>query len=105
MTKEQAEKLLGKKLTLTLSFPLGESFGDFAALTVAEKKLKEMGISFGSMQRGEPIGLAYGDAYISKWRNLGSDVQNLDGVMIADSGSFRSGSVTIYLADKPKDEA
>lgn len=101
MTKEAIEKAIGKKITFQMSFPLQ---GDFEAYTEATKKLKEMGVSHGSMQRGAPIGLAYGDADISKWRNLGGDVVQLDGVMIADEGSFRNGTVTIYLADKPKED-
>lgn len=101
MNKEFIEKLVGKKMTVQISYPLGEGFDDFAAYDQAMKKLKELGVSAGSMQRGAPIGLAYGDADISKWRNLGEDVKELDGVLIADDGSFRSGCVTIYLAEKP----
>ena len=99
MTKEAIEKAIGKKITFQMSFPLS---GDFEAHTEATKKLKEMGVSYGSMQREAPIGLAWGDADISKWRNLGPDVKMLDGAMIADDGSFRNGTVTIYLADKPE---
>ena len=53
------------------------------------------------MQREAPIGLAFGDVCISKWRNLGEDVNQLDGVMLCSDGSFRDGTVTIYLAAKP----
>lgn len=99
MTKESVEKTIGKKVTFIKSFPLS---GDFEAYTEACKELEALGVSHGSMQRGSPIGLAFGDVAISKWRNLGTDVLELDGLLIADEGSFRNGTLTIYLADKPE---
>lgn len=97
MKKEQVEQLIGKKIVETISFPGGETF---EAYDKAIQKLRELGVSYGSMQRGEPIGLAYGEADISKWRNLGPDVKMLDGLLIPN-GSFREGGATIYLAARP----
>ncbi len=36
-------------------------------------ELKARGYSVGSMQREAPMGIAFGDCYISKWRNLETD--------------------------------
>lgn len=95
-TRKDFETLLGKKLPFSLTF---EATGeDFGAMAEAEAYLKRTGYSVGSMQSGAPIGLAKGDAFISKWRNLGDDVKMLDGVLISDN--FREDGVTIYLAEE-----
>lgn len=97
MTKLEAEKVLGKTLPFTKHF---DADGTFGAVTNAQNFLKENGYSVGSMQRHAPIGVAKGDVDISKWRNLGPDVKDLDGVMVSDS--FREGSVTVYLSEEIK---
>ncbi len=94
-TQAQIEKVIYKTIKTVKTFPAVP--GDtFAAHSAAVAFLKEKGYSVGSMQRGSPIGVAKGDCDISKWRNLGPDVKELDGVLVSDS--FREGSVTLYLA-------
>lgn len=74
----------------TITFP---DQGTFAAVGAACKWLSENGYSYGSMQRGAPIGIMKGDYAISKWRNLSAaDVADLDGYM---QGDFRNGPVII----------
>lgn len=73
--------------------------GDFRAVGEAERWLEEQGISYGSMQRGAPIGLMRGDVAIAKWRNLSREERDaLDGTM--ESVSFRHGPVFVRLRDK-----
>ena len=74
--------------------------GDFVAYYCACGWLKKNGISYGSMQRGDPIGLKRGDFVIQKWRNLSeSDKNNLDGIMTGDK---RNGPVVITLYEVTK---
>lgn len=91
------ENFLGKKLPFSKTFN-GKEGDDFSAHTEATAYLREKGFDVGSMQRGAPIGIAR-NADISKWRNLGDDVKNLDGVMVSDS--FRDSPVTVYLTEEP----
>lgn len=104
MTKEQAGQLIGKPIVEVFTFK-GDPNDTFKAYSLATAKLKELGVSHGSMQREAPIGLAYGDVDISKWRDLGEDVQNLDGVMLCGAMGFRNGTVTVFLTAKSNDEA
>lgn len=71
--------------------------GDFGAYYAAEEWLKENGYSYGSMQRDSPVGIAKGDCYISKWRNLGNDTCFLDGVIA--EGNKRESDVTVIIFD------
>lgn len=71
--------------------------GDFGAFYAAEKWVRENGYSVGSMERDRPIGLAKGDYYISKWRNLGEDKLLLDGVIA--EGSKRENDITVIIFD------
>jgi hypothetical protein len=70
---------------------------DFEAFYAAEKWAKENGYSVGSIERDAPIGLAKGDCYISKWRNLGEDRERLDGVIAR--GDKRTSDVTVIIYD------
>jgi hypothetical protein len=76
------------------TFKAGE---DFDAFYAAEKWLRENGYSIGSMEREKPIGIAKGDCYISKWRNLGEDKARLDGVIA--SGDKRNSDITVIIFD------
>jgi hypothetical protein len=74
--------------------------GDFAAYEKACKWCKDNGVSYGSMQRDEPIGLMYGDVSIAKWLNLSKSEQNeLHGTM---TGQKRVGPVFISIQEKVK---
>ena len=77
--------------------------GTFKSVYEAEKQLREMGYTIGSMSGRDPIGFAceekYG--YISKQYNMNSDEHKLlDGVMI--SNDWREGSVDIIWFNEPK---
>lgn len=69
----------------------------FTAVWAAEKYLKRLGYSYGSMCYDEPIGIAKGlGRYIAKWYNLSpADKARLDGVM--ESDDFRDGDVKVTL--------
>ncbi|OWK35207.1 hypothetical protein FRUB_08011 [Fimbriiglobus ruber] len=57
------------------------------------------------MERGAPIGFAYGDCLISKWRNLSTrDKDQLDGQISTDT-SFRSGPVYVDLYGDASEDA
>jgi hypothetical protein len=76
--------------------------GTFSSFYSAERKLKNMGYTLGSMCGSEPIGFANSKNYdyISKWRNIGMDERNkLDGVMISDD--WRDGIVQIIWFNEP----
>ena len=77
--------------------------GTFASVSEAEKRLREMGYTIGSMCRDEPIGFACNEKYnyIAKWYNIDpSDRKKVDGVMI--STDWREGSVDIIWFSEPK---
>jgi hypothetical protein len=74
-----------------------EQTGDFAAFRAAEKWCRDNGISHGSMERRNPIGLMRGDWTISKWSNMTRKEQSeCHGTMTAEAG-FRNGPVTITI--------
>jgi hypothetical protein len=68
---------------------------DFSAHHEAEKFIRDNGGSYGSMERGAPIGVIMKkDVLISKWRNLSKqDRASLDGVL--ESG--RNAPATLFL--------
>lgn len=85
--------VLGKLLLLEKIFEGDE----FTALDKAVAFCKGKGFSVGSMQREAPIGIARGDCYISKWRNMTlEDKKGLDGVIVGESK--RKGPVTVLWA-------
>jgi hypothetical protein len=77
--------------------------GTFASVSEAERRLREMGYTIGSMCSSEPIGFACNEKYdyIAKWRNIAPDERKkVDGVMI--STDWREGSVEIIWFSEPK---
>jgi hypothetical protein len=77
-----------------------DEVGDFKAYYAACDWCKKNGVSYGSMQRDDPIGLMRGDYDISKWRNMTKKEQeSLDGQM---NGDKRNGPVTITINEAPK---
>ncbi len=65
---------------------LFEQTGEFVALGAALAWCHERGVSFGSTQRGAPIGLLVGDYAISKWRNMSAAEQAaLHGTITGDA--------------------
>lgn len=72
---------------------------DFSSFYEACKWLDENGYSYGSMQRGSPIGVKKGDFDISKWRNLSeNDMSKLDGHMM----THREGETTLVIDEVSK---
>ena len=93
------EKYLGRKIKLQKSFDLDETFHAYWA---AELWLTNNGYGFGSMSSPLPTAITKGNYSESmlpqKWKNfnkMGKD--SVHGVIVADTGSFRTGPVTIYL--------
>jgi hypothetical protein len=79
--------------------------GDFDANTEAEDFLRTAGFSVGSMQRGAPRGIMFGECDISKWRNLReTEIQTLHGEMRAHR-SFREGPITVIIFESAPQEA
>ncbi len=77
--------------------------GAFAAHNAAEKALKEAGFSLGSTQRGEPVGILYGDYCISKWKNMNRrEIAALHGKLTGDT---RDGPVNVMLYDSAPEVA
>lgn len=80
---------------------------DFSALHLAEDWLKRHGIDYGSLERGNPVGLAR-DGNISKWSGLTNygamdDASKLDGIMVCEE-TFRDGRVAVYLTYIPTEK-
>ena len=72
-----------------------EGANTFEACRAAEDWCKKQGLSIGSMERGSPRGLMYGDYIIAKWRNLSWEERRaLDGAMVGD---MRNGPVCVEL--------
>ena len=69
--------------------------GDFAAIDAARKWCADRGISVGSMQRDDPMGLMVGDYFIAKWRNLNArERKQLDETITGDK---RNGPVLLTI--------
>ena len=71
---------------------------DFSAYHAAEKWCREQGMSVGSMQRGAPTLVYYGDCDVAKYRNISaqerkSAIGRIEGV----GGRFRGGPVTVTI--------
>ncbi|MBB5875857.1 hypothetical protein [Xanthomonas sp. 3498] len=80
--------------TTTMVVPFNDT-GDFAALRAAEAWCRERGVSYGSQQRGAPIGLLVGDYAIAKWRNLSkAERAALHGTITGDT---RNGPVVLRI--------
>lgn len=69
--------------------------GDFAAAHAAEDWCAKYGLSVGSMERGSPRGILFGDYAIAKWHNLRqADKDSLHGTM---TGDMRHGPVLVVV--------
>lgn len=81
--------------------------GDFEAVYAAEAFLKTAGFSYGSMQRGDPRAIVFGDhGALPKWRDIRShEREELDGQMLAPTGSSRNGPIKIIISDRATDQA
>ena len=77
-----------------------EASGTFQAFYSAERFLKELGYTIGSMEGRAPIGFSLEYDYISKWNNMNSGEHRLlDGIM--SSNDFREGSVQVLFFKAP----
>lgn len=80
--------------------------GDFSANAAAEQFLASAGFSVGSMQRGDPRGVMFGDYVIAKWRNLNlSERHALHGILAYRNGSARGGDAIVRIFVNAPDEA
>ncbi|MCV9908360.1 hypothetical protein OIV19_12125 [Brucella sp. HL-2] len=62
--------------------------GDFQAINRAESLLRQHGFTVGTMQRGSPRGVLFGNYDIQKWRNLNvSERAALHGILDGDRSS------------------
>ena len=71
---------------------------DFSAYRAAEKWVSDQGWSCGSMQRGAPTLIFYGDCDVAKYRNISATerrtaIGRIEGV----GGRFRGGPVTVTV--------
>jgi hypothetical protein len=104
MSHQHASHLKGKfwqdrEIVHAVDFPAN---GTFQAFYEAERHLKDLGYSVGSMCRQEPIGFAYDANYVAKWYNLSKeDKTHLDGVMLPQD-EFREGGAIILFFNPPK---
>ena len=72
----------------------------FSAYYAAEKWCEKQGFSVGSMQRGAPTLIYYGDCDVAKYRNISPEerkaaIGRINGI----GGSFRDGPVTVTIKD------
>ncbi|WP_267122940.1 hypothetical protein [Xanthomonas sacchari] len=90
----RALERVGAMSTTALVVPFNDT-GDFAALRAAEAWCRDRGVSYGSQQRGSPIGLLVGDYAIAKWRNLSTaERAALHGTITGDT---RTGPVVLRI--------
>lgn len=71
---------------------------DFSAYNAATEWVRQQGLSCGSMQRGAPTLIYYGDCDVAKFRNISAQerkaaIGKIEGV----AGRFRGGPVTVTL--------
>lgn len=93
------EKYLGREVKQKKQFNLEETFHAYWA---AETWLTKNGYGFGSMSSPHPTAITKGDYSESmlpqKWKNFNKRGRDsVHGVIVADTSSFRTGPVTIYL--------
>jgi len=91
---------MSTEITLHKTFqPNGLIFGSSIE---AENYIDGQGWSIGGSQRTAPRGIYCGDASIAKWRNLtATDRQQLDGELRYPDGDSRTGSVEIWMKERP----
>ena len=89
-----------------ITFDHDESRGSFSAYSDAERWCKNNGYSTGSMQRGAPTLIYYGDCDVAKFRNISAEERRSSiGAIIGVGGRFRDGPVTVEIKDgyRPED--
>lgn len=84
--------------TYTRTFTQQPGAEPFTAMHDAERWLKALGFSYGTLQRGAPIGILHGEWTISKWRNMtAAEQRELHGAIT--SADFREGPVIVGLRE------
>lgn len=84
----------------TIKFEHDPERGSFSAYHDAEQWCKDRGYSVGSMQRGAPTLIYYGDCDVAKYRNISaSERRSAIGKIVGVAGRFRDGPVTIEIKD------
>jgi hypothetical protein len=70
----------------------------FSAYRAAEAWCQEQGYSVGSMQRGAPTLIYYGDCDVAKYRNISpAERKSAIGTIEGVGGRFRDGPVTVTV--------
>lgn len=76
-----------------------EASGTFGAINAARDYVTRLGYATGSMQIDMPIAIAKDVRYISKWDNLGKDLEKIQGVIIP-MPEFREGGAAVILFEE-----
>lgn len=75
---------------------------NFGAVSAAEKRVKDLGMAYGSMQRGDPIACYSGAEYVSKWRGLSlAERLQMDAAIVGDK---YNGPVWVLFREAPRGE-
>lgn len=84
----------------TRTFEHDPQRGSFSAYHDAVKWIEDQGYSVGSMQRGAPTLIFYGDCDVAKYRNISlAERRSAAGEIVGVGGRFRDGPVTVNLKD------
>lgn len=72
---------------------------NFRAVALAEQRVEQAGMSYGSMQAHAPIACYKGDCHVSKWRGLSNaDRLAADAMIVGDK---RNGPVWVLFKEAP----
>lgn len=75
--------------------------GNFGAVFAVEKRVKDLGMTYGSMQRDDPIACYSGAEYVSKWRGLSlTERLQMDAAIVGDK---RNGPVWVLFREVPRE--
>ncbi len=88
----------GRKASHVIDLPPA---GTFPAFHEAERHLKELGYTVGSMCINEPIGFALGYDYVAKWYNLSQGDKRLLHGLLLPLDEFREGGARIVFFETP----
>lgn len=88
------------EMTVSIIF---DKKGDFAALQDAKSALQSAGFSIGSIQRGYPTAIMFGDYSVSKWSSLNREERLATHAQL--TGDNRHGPLTLTILPAAPDQA
>ena len=92
------EKFAGNDLVIEKIVKFYHNGGDFSAINQAEKYLKELGYTWGSMDYPLPTGISKQYGRIAKWSNLlFAEKQLLDGAIVPIGDGFRENDAWVIF--------